>query len=82
MARYGCWSSAIGDEIKKFVDMPDGYLYREMSGSGRDVVLLNGGTADLRMWDSTVAWLAGIARVTTFDYRDTGLSSAGTRPYD
>ncbi len=33
------------------------------------------------MWDSTVAWLAEIARVTTFDYRDTGLSSAGTQPF-
>jgi pimeloyl-ACP methyl ester carboxylesterase len=52
-----------------------------MCGSGRDVVLFNGGTADLRMWDSTVAWLAGIAQVTTFDYRDIGLSSAGTQRF-
>ncbi len=71
----------MADEIKKFVDVPGGYLYRETIGSGRDVVLLNGGTADLRMWDSTVAWLADIARVTTFDYRDIGLSSAGTEPF-
>jgi pimeloyl-ACP methyl ester carboxylesterase len=71
----------MGDVIKKFVDAQDGYLYCEVRGSGRDVVLFNGGTADLRMWDSTVAWLAEIARVTTFDYRDTGLSSAGTQPF-
>jgi pimeloyl-ACP methyl ester carboxylesterase len=45
------------------------------------VVLLNGATADLRMWDTTTTWLAQIARVTTFDYRDTGLSSPGIAPY-
>ena len=71
----------MGDVIKKFVDVEDGYLYCEVRGRGRDVVLFNGGTADLHMWRSTVEWLAEIARVTTFDYRDTGLSSAGTRPY-
>jgi 3-oxoadipate enol-lactonase len=77
----GCWDDAMEDVIKKFVDVPGGYLYCEVRGSGRDVVLFNGGTADLRMWDSTVAWLAEIARVTTFDYRDIGLSSAGTQPF-
>jgi 3-oxoadipate enol-lactonase len=70
----------MGDVIKKFVDVHDGYLYCEVRGSGR-VVLFNGGTADLRMWDSTVEWLAEIARVSTFDYRDIGLSSAGTQPF-
>ncbi|MGZ0145540.1 alpha/beta fold hydrolase [Kribbella sp. WER1] len=60
-----------------FVDVPDGYLYFEQHGAGPDVVLLNGGLADVRMWSSTIAWLAATHRVTTWDYRDTGLSSAG-----
>jgi len=67
--------------VEKFVDVPDGFLYCRTLGQGPDVVLLNAGAADLRMWDTTVGWLGEIARVTTFDYRDTGLSSAGLRPY-
>jgi 3-oxoadipate enol-lactonase len=73
--------TAMDDGIKTFADVPGGYLYYETRGRGQDVVLFNGGAADLRMWDTTVTWLAEIARVTTFDYRDTGLSSAGTEPY-
>jgi len=69
------------DVIEKFVDVPGGYLYCRTSGQGQDVVLLNAGAADLRMWETTIAWLAEVARVTTFDYRDTGLSSQGTQPY-
>ncbi|MEU8076813.1 alpha/beta hydrolase [Catellatospora citrea] len=68
-------------ELQNFVDVPGGHLYRETRGRGQDVLLLNAGTADVRMWDTTVAWLARIARVTTFDYRDTGLSSPGTAPF-
>jgi pimeloyl-ACP methyl ester carboxylesterase len=71
----------MGDVIEKFVDVPGGYLYCRIQGEGPDVVLLNAGAADVRMWDTTLSWLSGIARVTTFDYRDTGLSSAGTEPY-
>jgi 3-oxoadipate enol-lactonase len=71
----------VTDVTKKFVDVPGGYLYYQTRGQGQDVVLFNGGTADLRMWETTTAWLAQIARVTAFDYRDTGLSSAGTEPY-
>jgi 3-oxoadipate enol-lactonase len=66
---------------EKFVEVPGGHLYCRIDGEGPDVVLVNAGAADLRMWDTTVGWLAGIARVTTFDYRDTGLSSRGTEPY-
>ncbi|WP_427893038.1 alpha/beta fold hydrolase [Kribbella sp. GL6] len=65
-----------------FVDVPDGYLYFEQHGAGADVVLLNGGLADVRMWASTVAWLAETHRVTTWDYRDTGLSSPSYRAHD
>ncbi|WP_328999882.1 alpha/beta hydrolase [Kribbella sp. NBC_00709] len=65
-----------------FVNVPDGYLYYEQHGQGPDVVLLNGGLADVRMWSSTVAWLAESHRVTTWDYRDTGLSSPTERAYD
>jgi pimeloyl-ACP methyl ester carboxylesterase len=68
--------------IDGFVDVPGGYLYYRQQGHGPDVVLVNGASVDLRMWDSTVAWLADIARVTTWDCRDTGLSSASEAPYD
>jgi pimeloyl-ACP methyl ester carboxylesterase len=66
---------------KGFIDVPDGYLYYEQSGTGPDVVLLNGGLADVRMWDSTVSWLSDSARVTTWDCRDRGLSSTSVAPY-
>lgn len=33
------------------------------------------------MWETTTSWLAEIARVTTFDYRGSGLSSHATAPY-
>ncbi|MEV7123571.1 alpha/beta fold hydrolase [Kitasatospora griseola] len=69
------------DHRAKYVEVPGGYLHCRTVGAGRDVVLCNAGAADLRMWGSTLPWLAGAARVTTFDYRDTGLSSAGTEPY-
>src|SRR5690242_4930716 len=71
----------MSDEITRFADVPGGYLYYRTQGQGQDVLLLNAATADLRMWETTTAWLAEIARVTTFDYRDTGLSSPGTEPY-
>jgi 3-oxoadipate enol-lactonase len=77
----GDHDAAMGDAIDLFVDVPDGYLYCRTTGRGPDVVLLNAGAADVRMWDTTVAWLAGIARVTTFDYRDMGLSSRAPAPY-
>ncbi|MEV0804426.1 alpha/beta hydrolase [Kribbella sp. NPDC050281] len=66
---------------RNFVEVPDGYLYYEQHGQGQDVVLLNGGLADVRMWDSTVAWLSETARVTTWDYRDNGLSSPSYAAY-
>jgi 3-oxoadipate enol-lactonase len=73
--------AVVRDEIDKFVDVPGGFLYCRTWGQGQDVVLLNAGAADLRMWETTIPWLAEVARVTTFDYRDTGLSSPGTEPY-
>jgi 3-oxoadipate enol-lactonase len=71
----------MSDKIRNFADVPGGYLYYQTSGQGQDVVLFNCGTADLRMWDTITPWLTQIARVTTFDYRDTGLSSPGSAPY-
>ena len=71
----------MSDEAGKFVDVPGGFVYCRARGQGQDVVLLSAGGADLRMWETTVSWLAQVARVTTFDYRDTGLSSPGKEPY-
>ncbi|MDG6109834.1 alpha/beta hydrolase [Dactylosporangium aurantiacum] len=67
--------------IERFVEVPGGYLYSRTHGAGPDVVLLHAGAADLRMWDSTVGWLASLARVTVFDFRDMGLSSRAAGPY-
>jgi 3-oxoadipate enol-lactonase len=69
------------DVTGKFVDVPGGFLHYQAHGHGQDVVLFNPGSADLRVWETTLPWLAEIAQVTTFDYRDTGLSSPGTEPY-
>jgi pimeloyl-ACP methyl ester carboxylesterase len=74
--------AVMADESEKFAEVPDGFLYCRTRGQGQDVVLLNAGSADLRMWETTIAWLSLVARVTTFDYRDTGLSSIGTKPYN
>lgn len=68
--------------VSEFVDVAGGHLYYEQEGAGPDVVFVNGGLSDLRMWDSTVSWLADTARVTRWDCRDTGLSSWSTEPYD
>jgi 3-oxoadipate enol-lactonase len=73
--------SVMTDEIEQFAEVPDGFLFCQTHGQGQDVVLVNAGAADLRMWETTISWLSRIARVTTFDYRDTGLSSRGTKPY-
>lgn len=72
----------MGDAIERFVEVPGGYLYSCTRGRGPDVLLLNAGAADLRMWETTVSWLSRAARVTTFDYRDMGLSSRAAEPYN
>jgi 3-oxoadipate enol-lactonase len=69
------------DSSGQFVDVPGGFLHYRTHGQGQDVVLCNPGNADLRVWEPTLPWLAELARVTTFDCRDTGLSSPGTEPY-
>lgn len=74
----GGWEVVV---VERFVDVPDGYLHSRTCGEGPDVVLLHAGAADLRMWDSTVEWLASLARVTVFDFRDMGLSSRAAKPY-
>ena len=71
----------MSDEAGKFVDVPGGFVYCQARGEGQDVILLNAGGADLRMWETTLSWLSTVARVTMFDYRDTGLSSPGKEPY-
>src|ERR1700722_9834110 len=73
--------ACVSDEAGKFADVAGGFVYYQIRGQGQDVVLLSAGGADLRMWETTISWLSKIARVTTFDYRDTGLSSPGTQPY-
>jgi hypothetical protein len=67
--------------MSNFIDVSGGYLCYEQQGAGPDVEFINGSLSDLRMWDSTVSWLAEMARVTRWHCRDTGLSSWATEPY-
>jgi pimeloyl-ACP methyl ester carboxylesterase len=64
-----------GPALSRFVDVSEGYLHVVQEGEGPDVVLLNAGLLDLRMWDTTAAWLTSTHRVTRWDFRDSGLSS-------
>ncbi len=54
-------------------------LYVEEHGDGVPVVLIHGGTQNLRMWNAAVPLLATHFRVITFDTRSHGLS---TNPSD
>jgi pimeloyl-ACP methyl ester carboxylesterase len=57
-------------------------LHHEETGGGADtVLLLHGGTLDLRMWDEQVPFLASRRRVIRFDARGHGRSPTGTEPF-
>jgi pimeloyl-ACP methyl ester carboxylesterase len=58
-----------------------GTLYYETRGSGPAVVLLHGGGQDFTMWDSQMEPLAGAFRVTRYDARGHGRSTAPIGPY-
>ncbi|WP_033342659.1 alpha/beta fold hydrolase [Catenuloplanes japonicus] len=54
----------------------DGDLYFECDGAGRDLVLLHGGGLDSTMWDAEFEALSADCRVTRFDARMHGRSTA------
>jgi pimeloyl-ACP methyl ester carboxylesterase len=56
-------------------------LYYEQYGSGDDLVLIGGLTADHQVWKATVRVLSKYFRVTIFDNRGAGQSSAPNFPY-
>lgn len=65
-----------------FVDIPGGRLHARQAGSGPDLVLLNAGATDLRMWDADSEVLAAHCRVTRYDDRGIGRhSSPPDRPW-
>jgi pimeloyl-ACP methyl ester carboxylesterase len=47
----------MSDVTGEFADVPGGYLHYRSAGHGRDVVLLNPGSTDLRVWESTNNYL-------------------------
>ncbi|MFJ5234148.1 alpha/beta fold hydrolase [Kitasatospora sp. NPDC088391] len=64
------------------VEVPGGVLHAVRSGRGPDVVLLNAGATDARMWAAEAEALAGRHRVTRYDDRGTGPhSTAPTGPW-
>jgi 3-oxoadipate enol-lactonase len=58
------------------VDIPEGRLHGEESGTGTAVVLIHGFSFDLSMWDPQVAALARRYRVIRYDLRGFGRSGA------
>ncbi|GAB7051499.1 alpha/beta fold hydrolase [Catenuloplanes indicus] len=58
-----------------------GELYGETAGAGRDLVLLHGGGLDASMWDGQFEALAVDHRVTRYDARSHGRSTAARGDY-
>lgn len=63
------------------VPVPGASLAVEARGSGRTVVFLHAGVADLRMWQAEMDLLAATHRVVAYDRRGFGKTSASTQTY-
>ncbi|CAN5753726.1 alpha/beta hydrolase [soil metagenome] len=66
---------------EKSIDVGTGKLVLELAGHGDDVLLVHSGISDCRMWDGQFDVLAGRFRVTRYDLRGFGRSSAVDREY-
>ncbi|MFC7216993.1 alpha/beta fold hydrolase [Streptomyces polyrhachis] len=58
------------------IQVPGGHLHSECAGEGTALVLLNAGSADLRMWESNMAALTARHRVIRYDDRNVGRHSS------
>ncbi len=68
-----------GQGGSRYVEVPDGRLWFEASGSGPDVLLIHPGLWDSRTWDLQMPVLVGAGyRVTRYDLRGYGRSSRPT----
>jgi pimeloyl-ACP methyl ester carboxylesterase len=70
-AQRGSWAAVNGAR-----------LYYEQSGEGPDVVLIHGFSLDTRMWEPQVPALIEQVRITRYDVRGFGRSSAATPQHD
>ncbi len=64
-----------------YVEVGDGRLYAEVSGSGHDILFVHSGISDRRMWDGQFDELANSFRVSRYDMRGFGRSSAVAGEY-
>jgi pimeloyl-ACP methyl ester carboxylesterase len=64
-----------------YVDVDGGRLYAEVAGSGADALLVHSGISDGRMWDDQFDELATNFRVSRYDMRGFGRSSAVVAEY-
>lgn len=64
------------DRNTDVIEVHEGRLFVEQTGEGDDVLLVHAGIADSRMWDDQIDPLARHFRVTRYDLRGFGQSSA------
>jgi 3-oxoadipate enol-lactonase len=64
-----------------YITAGGGRLYYETAGDGPAVVLIHGGSVDLRMWDEQLPELSAGHRVIRYDLRGLGRSALPSAPY-
>lgn len=65
-----------------WADVNGARLYYDQSGAGPDVILIHGFSLDARMWDPQVSALKDHVRITRYDVRGFGRSSAAAQQHD
>ncbi|MEV4611078.1 alpha/beta fold hydrolase [Kitasatospora sp. NPDC049258] len=72
----------MGADHHQHVKVPGGRIHTTRTGAGPDLVLLNAGSMDLRMWEPNLPTLTARHRVTRYDDRGVGHhSSRATEPW-
>lgn len=79
---FACLCGPANAQEQGWADVDGARLYYERSGTGPDVVLIHGLSLDRRMWQPQIVALAKEFRVTRYDVRGFGRSSAVASPHD